>query len=52
MRTILGVLLALLTFAAPGYGQERSPVLDKLIAGFVTAFNAKDMTALLSSCFA
>jgi uncharacterized protein (TIGR02246 family) len=46
MKTILGVLLALLTLAAPGYGQERSPVLDKLLAGFVTAFNAKDMTAL------
>jgi ketosteroid isomerase-like protein len=46
MKIVLGVLLALVTFAAPGYGQERSPVLDKLIAGFVTAFNAKDMTAL------
>jgi uncharacterized protein (TIGR02246 family) len=48
MKIVPGVCLALLTFAAPAHGQARSVVLDKLIAGLVTAFNAKDMATLAS----
>jgi len=52
MKSILGVGLALLALAAPGYAQGKtSPALDKLLAEFVAAYNAKD-AARVSSFYA
>jgi uncharacterized protein (TIGR02246 family) len=49
LKSIVGVGLALLVIAAPGYAQEKtSPALDKVMAEFVVAFNAKDFVALAS----
>jgi uncharacterized protein (TIGR02246 family) len=48
MRLVFGVALAL-ALAVPGHAQgTTSPVLDKLMAEFVAAFNAKDTAALAS----
>lgn len=48
MKLILAGV-AVLAFAVPSYGQTAtSPVLDKLMAEFVVAFNAKDAARLAS----
>jgi uncharacterized protein (TIGR02246 family) len=48
MKLVARVALALLV-VAPTYAQEKtSPAVDKVMAEFVVAFNAKDMVALAS----
>ena len=52
MRLILGVGLAALALAVPCDGQgNTSPVIDKLLAEFVDAYNKKD-TAKVASLYA
>ena len=49
MKWIFGVTLALIAFAVPGNAQGKTvPVLDKLLAGFVEAFNRRDAATLAS----